>query len=149
MNQKRDYSDKNLTLDANEDDWAWRAKIRSNPQSHRIYRISVGVLGLIVVVVGVLAIPLPGPGWLIVFAGLGIWASEFEWAQRLLLFVKGKVKAWEVWLRRQNTAVQGLVALGTFLLVLAIFWVMLRVSGIPGFLPDWATDQLRKAPGLT
>lgn len=148
MNQKRDYSDKNLTLDAHEDDWAWRAKIRSNPQSHRIYRITIGVLGLIVVVIGILAIPLPGPGWLIVFAGLGIWASEFEWAQRLLQFVKSKVKTWDVWLRRQNKAVQGLVALGTFLLVLAIFWVMLRVSGIPGFLPDWATDLLRKVPGL-
>ena len=26
----------------------------------------------------------PGPGWLVVFFGLAIWASEFEWAQRLL-----------------------------------------------------------------
>ena len=34
------------------------------------YRIAVGVLGASVVVIGFILIPLPGPGWLIVFAGL-------------------------------------------------------------------------------
>lgn len=148
MKRDYDYSDKNWTLDADEDDWAWRARIRRNPQSHRVYRMTIAVIGLIVVVVGIIAIPLPGPGWLIVFAGLGIWASEFEWAQRLLLFAKSKVKAWEHWLMRQHRVVQAAVAFATLLLVLAIFWVMLRVSGIPGFFPDWLEDLLRSVPGL-
>ena len=37
-----------------------------------------------VVAVGIALIPLPGPGWLIVIAGLAIWAVEFHWARRLL-----------------------------------------------------------------
>ena len=30
--------DHNVTLDAADDDWEWRRKIRSNPHSHLIYR---------------------------------------------------------------------------------------------------------------
>ena len=30
----------------------------------------------------------PGPGWLIIFAGLGILASEFAWADRALIKTK-------------------------------------------------------------
>ena len=33
---------------------------------------------------GSILVPLPGPGWLIVFAGLAILATEYVWAQRLL-----------------------------------------------------------------
>ncbi|YAL81856.1 TIGR02611 family protein [Dermacoccaceae bacterium W4C1] len=141
-------SDDNITLDAHEDDWAWRAKIRSNPKSHRLYRIAVFVVGLIVLIAGIIAIPFPGPGWLIVFLGLGIWASEFEKAQAVLDWVKGKVRAWEQWLRRQNVIVQGLFALATFALVLAIFWALFYFSGIPGFFPDAVKDWLHKVPGL-
>ena len=75
--------DENITLDAAEDDWEWRRKIRSNPHSHGIYRVVVGVVGLIIVVLGLIMVPFPGPGWLVVFLGLAIWASEFEWAQRV------------------------------------------------------------------
>ena len=40
--------------------------------------------GCAVVVVGVILLPLPGPGMLVILAGLGILATEFEWADRLL-----------------------------------------------------------------
>ena len=82
--------DDNITLDANDDRWEWRRRIRSNPASHRAYRTVVAVLGLVVVVVGLIAVPAPGPGWLIVFIGVSIWASEFEWAQRLLYWGKAR-----------------------------------------------------------
>jgi uncharacterized protein (TIGR02611 family) len=29
-------------------------------------------------------VPLPGPGWAIVFVGLGMLALEFEWAEKLM-----------------------------------------------------------------
>ena len=38
--------------------------------------------------VGILAIPYPGPGWAIVFVGLGILATEFEWARQLLAYAR-------------------------------------------------------------
>ena len=38
--------DDNITLDANDDRWEWRRRIRANPASHRAYRTVVAVLGL-------------------------------------------------------------------------------------------------------
>ena len=52
------------------------------------YRVAVAVIGAAVVVGGIILIPLPGPGWLIVFGGLAILATEFEWAGRLLDFAR-------------------------------------------------------------
>lgn len=43
----------------------------------------VVVLGSATVVVGLLLIPLPGPGSLIVFLGVSLLGREFEWARRL------------------------------------------------------------------
>ena len=57
----------------------------------------VAVVGLAVLGVGILAIPYPGPGWAIVFVGLGILATEFDWARRLLAYAKeryDKVMDW-------------------------------------------------------
>lgn len=45
-------------------------------------RVGLTVVGLVVVGVGVLLIPLPGPGWAIVFAGLGILSSQWPWLRR-------------------------------------------------------------------
>ena len=74
---------RHVLRDANdEDDWAWRRAIRANPTSRRIYRIAVFVVGLVLLLGGLALVPLPGPGWLIVIAGIAIWASEFEQAAR-------------------------------------------------------------------
>ena len=76
-----------------DDDWAWRRRIRSNPHSYRIYRWVVGIVGTLVTLGGLIAVPAPGPGWLIVFVGVGILASEFEWAQRLLHWGRARLAA--------------------------------------------------------
>jgi Putative transmembrane protein (PGPGW) len=47
-------------------------------------RLAILVAGLAVVAVGIVLIPAPGPGWLVVFAGLAILATEFTWAEMLL-----------------------------------------------------------------
>jgi uncharacterized protein (TIGR02611 family) len=150
MGEKRDPStdDHNITLDASDDDWEWRRKIRSNPHSHLIYRIVVGVVGLVIVVGGLLLVPLPGPGWVIVFLGLAVWASEFEWAQRLLRLAKDTLTAWAKWLKPQPLWVKGLVLLGTLIAVAAVFWLLFMISGVPGFFPDTIEDWLNGLPGL-
>lgn len=145
---RRGGDDHNVTLDAADDDWEWRRKIRSNPHSHRIYRVVVGVVGLIIVVIGLLLVPFPGPGWLVVFLGLAIWASEFEWAQRLLHHAKRTLRAWTEWLKPQPWWMKGLTFLVIAAVVAAIFWLMLLISGISSFLPDWVVDLLVKLPGL-
>jgi uncharacterized protein (TIGR02611 family) len=54
-------------------------------------RIAITVVGFLVVLIGLVLIPLPGPGWLIVFAGLAILAREYVWAERLLNHAKRRV----------------------------------------------------------
>jgi uncharacterized protein (TIGR02611 family) len=68
-------------------------------------RIVITVVGFLVVLIGLILIPLPGPGWLIVFAGLAILATEYVWAQRLLTYAKTKVgQAKDAVLRKKQPA---------------------------------------------
>jgi uncharacterized protein (TIGR02611 family) len=53
-------------------------------------RIAVTIVGFAVLILGIILIPLPGPGWAVVFGGLAILATEYVWAQRLLNFAKRK-----------------------------------------------------------
>ena len=99
-----------------EDDWEWRRRIRASPRWRPLYQGAVFVLGLVLVLGGLALVPLPGPGWLIVIAGIAVWASEFEPATRLLDFVKDHVRAWEQWVRRQAWWVKVLVGAGDRLL---------------------------------
>jgi len=54
-----------------------------------IKRVLVGFVGGLVTLIGVVALVAPGPGWLIIFTGLGILASEFAWAARVLTSSRG------------------------------------------------------------
>jgi uncharacterized protein (TIGR02611 family) len=47
------------------------------------WRIGVLVVGGVIVVAGLVMIVTPGPGVLLIAAGLGILATEFAWARRL------------------------------------------------------------------
>jgi hypothetical protein len=47
-------------------------------------RIGITVAGFAVVLAGVALLVLPGPGWLLIFAGLAILSTEYLWARRLL-----------------------------------------------------------------
>ena len=143
-----DYSDPNRTLDADEDRWAWRARLRRNRVTHLAWRTAVGVVGAVVTVAGLIMVPAPGPGWLVVFFGLLILASEFEFAQRWLDFGKLHVSRWNDWIMAQGVWVRALVALGTLLIVWAVLWGYLALAGIPQFLPDWAEQLLLRVPGI-
>ncbi len=116
-------------------DWAWRARIRAHPTAHAAYRIIVGVVGTVVTVLGLVLIPAPGPGWLVVFLGLAILASEFAWAERLLRYARRQVGRWTSWAARQSLMVRLLLGLGTALILVGLLWLTLRVSGVPGFVP--------------
>jgi uncharacterized protein (TIGR02611 family) len=53
-----------------------------------IKRVLVGIVGGLITLIGVVALVAPGPGWLIIFTGLGILASEFAWADKALIKTK-------------------------------------------------------------
>ncbi len=55
--------------------------VKTLQQAKRYLRI---VFGFTLLTIGVVMIVTPGPGWLIIFLGLGILAAEFVWARRLL-----------------------------------------------------------------
>ncbi len=101
-----------------------RRRVRANPRANLAWRVAIGVVGTLVLVVGVIAIPYPGPGWLIVFAGLGILATEFTWAGRLLRFARRHYDRWMAWVGRQNVVVKALLGLLTCAVVLATLWLL-------------------------
>lgn len=145
--EPEDYSDPNLLIDAAEDRWAWRARIKSRPASRRLYRLAVFGVGLGIVLVGLALVPLPGPGWAIVFLGIAIWASEFEKAQQLLEWGKGVLSRWNTWVLAQAWYVKVGVALATMALVGLVFWGLFVLGGVPTWLPDPVEQPLHLLPG--
>lgn len=94
-----------------------------------VRRAVVSVVGAALVVVGVLLLVLPGPGMLLVFAGLVVLAGEFPWARR-----------WTAPVRRQAIAaaragvatrlrIAWTAAVGVALVVAGIVWM--TVPGLP------------------
>jgi uncharacterized protein (TIGR02611 family) len=47
-------------------------------------RVGVTIAGFVVILAGAAMLVLPGPGLLVIIAGLAILATEYVWAQRLL-----------------------------------------------------------------
>jgi uncharacterized protein (TIGR02611 family) len=132
-------------LDEIEDRAGFRAFFARHAWLDISYRVVVGVVGAAVVVLGFVLIPLPGPGWLIVFAGLAILATEFAWAERLLRYARHKVHGWTTWVTGQSLMVRALIGLGGLLVVAGAIWVYLEVYGAPSWLapvlPSWVPGQ--------
>jgi uncharacterized protein (TIGR02611 family) len=101
------------------------------------YRIGVGIVGGLIVALGLVTIPLPGPGWLTVIAGLFVLATEFTWAERLLDFTRGQVTRWTDWLKRQAVWVRVLISVATAAFVYGVLVVTLHLTGVPGWVPGW------------
>jgi len=56
-------------------------------------RVAIAVVGGVVLLTGVLMLALPGPGMLVIPAGLAILALEFAWARRWLNAVRERSRA--------------------------------------------------------
>lgn len=78
-----------------------RAALEHRPHLRRAWKVGVAVIGVLVIVVGLVLVPLPGPGWLIVFLGVALLGTEFPAAHRITQWVRGLVhKArlrWRAW----------------------------------------------------
>jgi len=99
------------------------------------YRAVIAVIGFAIIITGVVLIPLPGPGWLIVFGGLAVLSTEFVWAERLLNYGREKVQAWTEWVLRQPLAIRALIGLVGLVFVLAAIAIYAEVFGLPSWLP--------------
>ena len=103
-------------------------KIRSTPAGRHALKVGVGIFGGLVVAIGIVLIPFPGPGWAIVILGLAIWAVEFAWAKNLLVFTRRHVQSWTHWIGRQSWPVRCLVGIVGMIFVSAIVYVSFRLS---------------------
>lgn len=126
--------------------WArWRDRLRERRGLDLGYRISVGVVGLLVLAVGIVAIPYPGPGWAIVFVGLAILATEFEWAKKLLGYARERYDAAMAWFKSQGLWVQVLGAVFTAAVVLGTLWLFGAVHFVAELLGidrDWMQSPI-------
>lgn len=96
-------------------------------------RTAVAIIGSIVLIIGLVLVPYPGPGWLIVFGGLAILATEFAWAKRILDKGRGIYHAWQEWLKVQPRVIQAVVWTLTFIVVIVTIWLL---NGY-GLINDW------------
>lgn len=106
-----------------------------------IRKVVIGFAGWLVTLVGVVLIPYPGPGWLIVFVGLSILATEFVWARRVHGYARGKYDAWKVWMTRQPSYIQAVFWCLTALTVMVTLWLL----NAYGCIDDWLHLRLPQA----
>lgn len=66
--------------------------VTKHPSLQLLNKLLVSVAGILVIVVGLILVPLPGPGWLVVFFGLSILGLEFPLFQRLTSWIGSKAK---------------------------------------------------------
>ncbi|WP_235878584.1 TIGR02611 family protein [Saccharopolyspora karakumensis] len=112
----------------------YRAYVRRRRTLNITYRVVLGVFGTAVLIAGLLMIPYPGPGWLVVFAGLGILATEFHWAHRVNMFAKRHYQRWVHWLGRQSLTTKLTIMAATGLVVVVTLWLLGMFGTIGGWL---------------
>jgi uncharacterized protein (TIGR02611 family) len=58
----------------------------------KLKRLLVAVTGITILLIGIAMIVLPGPAIVVIPLGLGILATEFAWARRLLDVVRERIQ---------------------------------------------------------
>lgn len=109
----------------------------------RVRRIVLEVVGWLLVVAGIAALVLPGPGLLMLFAGLVILSQEYDWAERRVEPIKvralrGAAEGVENWVRivMSVTLAVGLIACG-------VLWIW-GPEEPPSW---WSLDEVFWLPG--
>jgi uncharacterized protein (TIGR02611 family) len=132
-----------VLLEPEEDRWAWRRKIRQNPRQLVVYRSLVGLVGLLLICLGFVSGPLPGPGGIpLVLAGLAIWSTEFDWANDLMHWFKAKLHGY----RTLSPHWKITVLVIFFACCLLVGFGSLIVLGVPGWLPDSVARAFEMLP---
>jgi uncharacterized protein (TIGR02611 family) len=90
-----------------------KERTEAEARRHIIARLAIIAAGVVVTVVGLAAIPLPGPGLVLLFVGLGILAQEVPWAERLLVYARRKTRVDQV--KAQPRWVKVVLAAGSVL----------------------------------
>jgi uncharacterized protein (TIGR02611 family) len=102
-----------------------REETVAEARAHVAVRLARMTLGFAVTVVGIVLLPLPGPGWLVIAAGLVILAQDFVWAERTLAIVRRRIpQDADGKIAPRTWAIIGLSSTAT--LGASVWWTMLR-----------------------
>jgi uncharacterized protein (TIGR02611 family) len=71
-----------------ERDTGKRERTAEQAQRNIVVRIAIIIFGSLVTLAGLGMLIFPGPGIVVIIAGLGILATEVSWAERLLAYAK-------------------------------------------------------------
>ena len=115
--------------------YGFRRLVARNRGLELAYRVVVGIIGFVIIGTGLVLIPLPGPGWLIVFGGLAVLSTEFVWAERLLKFGRLKLQGWTEWVLHQRLAVRALIGLVGLAFVAGALVLYAQLVGFPSWVP--------------
>lgn len=71
-----------------------------------VWQLLILIAGIVTILVGVILLPAPGPGSFVIYAGIGILATEFVWAKRLFIqvgrWIKQVVLRVRVWFKQRS-----------------------------------------------
>jgi uncharacterized protein (TIGR02611 family) len=92
-----------------------------------------------IVIAGIVLLPLPGPGWAIIFLGLAVLATEYAWAHRLLTVTRDKAQsasatAFSPQNRRRTVA---LLVIGALVVAGLVAWYVETYGWALGGVTDW------------
>jgi uncharacterized protein (TIGR02611 family) len=74
--------------------YRWRQRVAGDSRYRQlVWRSVATALGVGIVIAGIVLLPLPGPGWAIIFLGLAVLATEYAWAHRLLTVTRDKAQS--------------------------------------------------------
>lgn len=106
METDRDHPTANAVEAARPQRFRWfhdmRAWIHARPHVHLFWKVLIGIVGGLVVVIGLVLVPLPGPGWLVVFIGLTILASEFHFFHRIITWLRAQLHRFWDWAKARG-----------------------------------------------
>ena len=94
-------------------------------------RVVLEGLGWVLVLVGIAALVLPGPGLIAIFAGLALLSQQYEWADRRvepvrLRAMRGAADSVETWPRIVGSSIVALALIGC-----GVLWILHPAA------PDW------------
>jgi uncharacterized protein (TIGR02611 family) len=58
---------------------------------HAIVRVARMTAATIIIIIGVILLPLPGPGWVVIAAGFALLAKDVAWADRVVQRIRQRL----------------------------------------------------------
>jgi uncharacterized protein (TIGR02611 family) len=102
---------------------------------HLLKRFAVTLVGAVLLALGVAMMVLPGPGILVIVAGLAVLATEYVWAQRLLKRARSQAEKVQEAAVASPVRTAGTVLFGVVLLGLGLAMVFARDVDLPFWSP--------------